>query len=139
MGRGANRVRAIEVLIAHGADLKATSKVENVPLKEAADRAATQKRRAANPDLPAYLAGGGRGNAAGGGRGAVPAERRTAGDSTAAPDSTVTRRNAKPAAPQEPLAAARAAQHAGRGATGARPAAAVAVAGRTISMATRVD
>src|SRR5205823_11478311 len=87
--------RAIEVLIAHGADLKASSRVENVAQKEAADRTATQKKRAANPDLPAYLlAGGGRGGAgggrgaAGGGRGAaqVGAPATSRADSSAKPD-----------------------------------------------------
>jgi uncharacterized protein len=93
----ANRVRAIEVLVAHGADLKATSKVEHVAQKEAADRAATQKKRAANPDLPAYLlAGGGRGGggrgAGGGGRGAAqpgtPATPRPSDSSAAKLDTT---------------------------------------------------
>lgn len=98
----ANRVAAIQVLIQHGASLKAASKVDSIAVKEAADRAATQKKRAANPDLPAYLSGG-RGAPAGGGRGAgrgaIPGDT-TKRDSTAGakPDSTKTKpdSNAKP-------------------------------------------
>jgi len=89
----ANRTRAIEVLIARGADIKAASKVEAITQKEAADRAATQKRRAANPELPAYLtAGGGRGAAGGrgGGRGVISGDTtvRAAAAPARKPDST---------------------------------------------------
>lgn len=81
----ANRVRAIEALTARGADLKATSKVESVTEKEAADRLATAaKRRILYPALYANALGG-RGNAAGGGRGA---ER---GGTTGQPDTSATR------------------------------------------------
>jgi ankyrin repeat protein len=89
----ANRVGAIKVLIAHGADLGITSRVDSIAVKEAADRAATQaKRRILYPNLAAQ----GRGNAGGGGRGArvegAPAQRRdsTRGDSAGAkPDSAL--------------------------------------------------
>ena len=93
----ANRVQAIRLLVAHGADLKATSRVENVAAKEAADRTATQKKRAANPDLPAYLlAGGGRGGAGGGrgaggragGRGTAPGDTTGGRGARVRPDST---------------------------------------------------
>ena len=86
----ANRVGAIKVLIARGADLKATSRVDSVAAKEAADRLATAaKRRILYPNLAAQ---GGRGGAAGGGRGAgAPGPRpdSTRRDSTAKPDSAL--------------------------------------------------
>ncbi|HET9425379.1 MAG TPA: ankyrin repeat domain-containing protein [Gemmatimonadaceae bacterium] len=91
----ANRVGAIKLLVARGADLRLTSRVDSVAVKEAADRAATQaKRRVLYPNL---VAQGGRG-AAGGGRGAgapatpgTPARRAdsTSRDSTAKPDSAL--------------------------------------------------
>lgn len=66
----ANRVNAVKLLAARGADVKITSRVDSVAAKEAADRAATQaKRRILYPNLAPQ---GGRGGAAGGGRGAGP-------------------------------------------------------------------
>jgi ankyrin repeat protein len=72
----ANRVAAVKLLAAKGANLKATSRVDSVAAKEAADRLATAaKRRILYPNLAPQ---GGRGGA-GGGRGAGapdPAEAR---------------------------------------------------------------
>jgi ankyrin repeat protein len=62
----ANRLAAVKLLIAKGADLKATSRVDTVAAKEAADRLATAaKRRILYPNLaPQGGRGGGRGAAA---------------------------------------------------------------------------
>jgi ankyrin repeat protein len=59
----ANRVAAVKLLAAKGADLKATSRVDTVAAKEAADRLATAaKRRILYPNLaPQGGRGGGRG------------------------------------------------------------------------------
>ena len=63
----ANRLAAVKLLAARGADLKATSRVDTVAAKEAADRLATAaKRRILYPNLAPQ---GGRGGN-GGGRGA---------------------------------------------------------------------
>ena len=60
----ANRLAAVKLLVANGADIKATSRVDSVAAKEAADRLATAaKRRILYPNQAAQ---GGRG----GGRGA---------------------------------------------------------------------
>jgi ankyrin repeat protein len=62
-----NRLAAVKLLTARGADIKATSRVDSVAVKEAADRAATAaKRRILYPNLVQ----GGRGGPGGGGRGA---------------------------------------------------------------------
>jgi uncharacterized protein len=74
----ANRVAAVKLLAARGADVRMTSRVDSVAAKEAADRLATAaKRRVLYPNL---VAQGGRGGA-GGGQGA------------AAPDSAEARRD----------------------------------------------
>ena len=59
----ANRLAAVKLLIAKGADLKATSRVDSVAAKEAADRLATAaKRRILYPNqAPQGGRGGGRG------------------------------------------------------------------------------
>ena len=63
----ANRVAAVKLLAAKGADLKATSRVDSVAAKEAADRLTTAARRRIL--YPNQAPQGGRGGA-GGGRGA---------------------------------------------------------------------
>lgn len=56
----ANRVGALKVLVARGGDVKVTSRVDSVAVKEAADRAATQaKRRILYPNLAAGRGGAG--------------------------------------------------------------------------------
>ena len=86
----ANRVAAVQVLVAKGASIKAASKIEDIPAREKADRAALQLRArrvaalkaAEQPVLTGPLAGDGRGGGRGGrggeqaavvGRGGEPA------------------------------------------------------------------
>jgi ankyrin repeat protein len=60
----ANRIAAVKLLAARGADLKATSRVDSIAVKEAADRLATAaKRRVLYPNLAPQGRGGGRGAA----------------------------------------------------------------------------
>jgi ankyrin repeat protein len=64
----ANRLAAVKLLVAKGADIKATSRVDSVAAKEAADRLATAaKRRILYPNQAAQ---GGRGGGRGAGAGA---------------------------------------------------------------------
>jgi len=58
-----NRVAAIEVLVPRGADLKAVSKVENIPERDRADRAALQARNRRVAALKAAEQPAGRGAA----------------------------------------------------------------------------
>jgi uncharacterized protein len=77
----ANRVAAVQVLIAKGASVKAASKIEDIPAREKADRAALQLRArrvaalkaAEQPVLTGPLGGDGRGGGRGGGGGEQPA------------------------------------------------------------------
>jgi uncharacterized protein len=77
----ANRVAAVQVLIAKGASVKAASKIEDIPAREKADRAALQLRArrvaalkaAEQPVLTGPPGGDGRGGGRGGRGGEQPA------------------------------------------------------------------
>ncbi|HEX9563726.1 MAG TPA: ankyrin repeat domain-containing protein [Gemmatimonadaceae bacterium] len=83
--------QAVEVLVARGADIRAVSKVENVPQREQADRAAQQLRNRRVAALAAAeqpATGAGRGGPPAGGRGGQePATPGRAATRAAAPDS----------------------------------------------------
>ena len=93
-----NRLNAVQVLIKRGADIAAVSKVEDIPARERADRAAAQLRNrriaalkaAEQPPRPAAAAGapGARADSGRAAAGAPNAPR----DSTAARDSSTTNR-----------------------------------------------
>ena len=96
-----DRVEAVKLLLARGADIHAVSKIEDVPARERADRAAQQLRNRrvqalAQAEQPAGAAGrggapaGGRGGATpAGGRGGEPGAQAT--PATRMPDSALVR------------------------------------------------
>jgi ankyrin repeat protein len=91
-----DRIEAVKLLLAKGADIKAVSKVENIPERERADAADRGLRnRRVQALAQAEQPPGGRGAAPAGGRGAgPPAGRETAATATPAqvrPDSATTR------------------------------------------------
>jgi ankyrin repeat protein len=102
----ANRVAAVQVLIAKGASVKAASKIEDIPAREKADRAALQLRArrvaalkaAEQPVLTGPPGGDGRGGGRGGrggeqaavvGRGGDPASRPATDSSTPSPQPVI--------------------------------------------------
>lgn len=94
-----DRVDAVKLLLARGADIRAISKVENIPERERADaasRSLRNRRVAALAQAEQPPGAGGRGAAPGGGRGGAPAtpagraglSANAAAPATTAPDST---------------------------------------------------